>query len=131
MESLNIEKRDTTPALIFDVDEMLFSLEGECRPENVLTFFEPVMQWLDLFIDYVKSGEASKKLDFHFKLEYYNSSSAKYIFEIFKKFKTVESNGVEVTMFWFYDILDEDLLECGQEYQKILGLNFKYVALQD
>lgn len=131
MESLIIEKKDTTPSLIFDVDEMLFSLEGECRPENVLTFFEPVMQWLDLFIEYVKSGEAGNKLDFHFKLEYYNSSSAKFIFEIFKKFKTVESNDVEVTMYWFYDILDEDLLECGQEYQKILGLNFKYVALQD
>lgn len=131
MESLKIGKRDTTPELVFDIEEMVFSLEGECRPENVLTYFEPVMKWLDEFIDAVKSGVIKNKLDFHFKLEYYNSSSSKFIFQIFKRFKIVESHGVDVTMYWFYDILDEDLLESGQEYEKILGLNFKYVALQD
>lgn len=131
MESLRIAKGDTTPELIFDIDEMLFSMEGECRPENVLTYFEPIMKWLDQFIDNVKSGATAKSLDFHFKLEYYNSSSAKFIFQIFKRFKIIESNGVDITMYWFYDVLDEDLLECGQEYEKILELKFKYVALQD
>lgn len=131
MESLRIAKGDTTPELIFDIEEMLFSMEGECRPENVLTYFEPIMKWLDQFIDNVKSGATGKSMDFHFKLEYYNSSSAKFIFQIFKRFKVIESNGVDITMYWFYDVLDEDLLECGQEYEKILGLKFKYVALQD
>lgn len=131
MESLKIDKKDTTPELFFDLDEMVFSMSGECRPENVLTYFEPIMRWLDEFIDEVKSGAGIQKLDFHFKLEYYNSSSAKFIFQMFKRLKTVESQGVNVTMFWFYDILDEDLLECGEEYAKILDLNFKYIALQD
>lgn len=131
MESLRIAKGDTTPELIFDVDEMLFSMEGECRPENVLTYFEPIMKWLDQFIDNVKSGATGNSLAFHFKLEYYNSSSAKFIFQIFKRFKIIEANGVDITMYWFYDVLDEDLLECGQEYEKILALKFKYVALQD
>jgi hypothetical protein len=131
MESLKIAKRDTTPELSFDIDEMLFSIEGECRPENVLTYFEPIMRWLDEFIDEEKSNSTPKKLDFHFKLEYYNSSSAKFIFQIFKRFKAIETSNIEVTMFWFYDVLDEDLLECGEEYEKILSLNFKYIALQD
>ena len=131
MDSLKISKKDTTPELSFDLDEMVFSIEGECRPENVLTYFEPIMQWLDQLIDEVKHNETQKKLDFHFKLEYYNSSSAKFIFQMFKRFKKIEACNIEVTMYWFYDVLDEDLLECGEEYEKILDLNFKYIALQD
>jgi len=131
MESLTIAKKDTTPELVFDIDKMIFSMIGECRPENVLTYFEPIMRWLDQFINEVESDGTQKKLDFHFKLEYYNSSSAKFIFQIFKRLKSIESQGIKVTMFWFYDVLDEDLLESGQEYEKILDLKFEYIPVQD
>ncbi len=131
MESLRIEKGDTTPRLDFNTESMEFLLEGECRPENVLTYFEPVMKWLAKFAEWAPKDAPTKKLDFHFKLEYYNSSSAKFIFNIFKILKKIQQEGVDVTMYWFYDILDEDLLECGQEYEKILDLKFEFVALQD
>jgi len=131
MESLKRKRGDTTPLLEFNVDSMEFLLEGECRPENVLTYFEPVMKWLDEYVIWITEKGSNNKLDFHFKLEYYNSSSAKFIFNIFKRLKVIQENGIDITMFWFYDLLDEDLLECGQEYEKILGLNFEYIALQD
>ena len=70
-------------------------------------------------------------MEFQFKLEYYNSSSAKFIFSIFKRLKEMQVKGLEITMFWFYDVSDEDLLECGEEYEKILGFKFVYIALQD
>ncbi len=131
MESLVIERGDTTPQLDFNIESFQFTLEGECRPENVLTFFEPVMKWLDQFLNWAPSNANGKKLDFHFKLEYYNSSSSKFVYNIFKRLKELMNQGVNITMFWFYDILDEDLLECGQEYEKILGLKFEFIALQD
>lgn len=130
MESLIIEKGDTTPFIDFNIDTMEFVIQGECRPENVLTFFEPVMKWIDDLKKWIPNNN-KQKLDFHFKLEYYNSSSAKFIFNIFKKLKAIEEQGIKVTMFWFYDLLDEDLLECGQEYEKILKLNFEFVPVQD
>ena len=129
MESLRIEKGDTTPLLDFNIESMEFLLEGESRPVNVLTYFEPVMKWLDEFVQL--PNKQNEGLDFHFKLEYYNSSSAKFIFNIFKRLKVIQEQGISVTMFWFHDVLDEDLLECGQEYEKILGLKFEYIALQD
>lgn len=131
MDSLFIERGDTTPKLDFNIESMEFSLEGECRPENVLTFFEPVMKWLDSFVSWAPENVSNKELKFLFKLEYYNSSSAKFIFNIFKRLKVLQENGIDITMYWFYDQLDEDLLECGQEYEKILGLKFEFIALQD
>jgi|TARA_B110000259_G_scaffold32297_1_gene35534 hypothetical protein len=131
MESLRIKKGDTTPKLDFDLDKMEFSLEGESRSEDVLTFYEPIIKWLDNFKEWFLKNGSSKKLEFQFKLEYYNSSSAKFIFSIFKRLKEMQVKGLEITMFWFYDVSDEDLLECGEEYEKILGFKFEYIALQD
>jgi hypothetical protein len=53
------------------------------------------------------------------------------MFSIFKRLKEMQVKGLEITMFWFYDVSDEDLLECGEEYEKILGFKFEYIALQD
>ena len=110
MESLRIKKGDTTPKLDFDLDKMEFSLEGESRSEDVLTFYEPIIKWLDNFKEWFLKNGSSKKLEFQFKFEYYNSSSAKFIFSIFKRLKEMQVKGLEITMFWFYDVSDEDLL---------------------
>ncbi|MDG1518516.1 MAG: DUF1987 domain-containing protein [Flavobacteriales bacterium] len=129
MKSLRVKKGDTTPELDFDVDKMEFLLEGESRSEDVLIFYEPIINWLTNFKEWFLKNESSKKLDFHFKLEYYNSLSAKFIFSIFKILKEMQVKGLEINVFWFYDVLDEDLLECGEEYEKILGFKFEYIAL--
>ena len=118
-----------SPPQDFDVDKMEFLLEGESRSEDVLIFYEPIINWLTNFKEWFLKNESSKKLDFHFKLEYYNSLSAKFIFSIFKILKEMQVKGLEINVFWFYDVLDEDLLECGEEYEKILGFKFEYIAL--
>jgi hypothetical protein len=131
MESLRIEKGDTTPLIDFNIETMDFHIAGECRPENVLIYFEPIIKWLDSYIIWLENQSSIDELDFYFKLEYYNSSSAKFIFNILKRVKSIQKNGIKVNLFWVYDILDEDLLESGQEYEKIIGLNFRFLALQD
>ena len=129
MKSLRVKKGDTTPELDFDVDKMEFLLEGESRSEDVLIFYEPIINWLTNFKEWFLKNGSSKKLDFHFKLEYYNSLSAKFIFSIFKILKEMQVKDLDINVFWFYDVLDEDLLECGEEYEKILGFKFEYIAL--
>ncbi|MDC1188252.1 DUF1987 domain-containing protein [Flavobacteriales bacterium] len=129
MKSLRVKKGDTTPELDFDVDKMEFLLEGESRSQDVLIFYEPIINWLTNFKEWFLKNGSSKKLDFHFKLEYYNSLSAKFIFSIFKILKEMQVKGLEINVFWFYDVLDEDLLECGEEYEKILGFKFEYISL--
>ena len=129
MKSLRVKKGNTTPELDFDVDKMEFLLEGESRSEDVFIFYEPIINWLNNFKEWFLKNGSSKKLDFQFKLEYYNSLSAKFIFSIFKILKEMQVKGLEINVFWFYDVLDEDLLECGEEYEKILGFKFEYIAL--
>lgn len=130
MENLDIKGSFTSPTIFFDVENLIFTIEGECRPENVLTFFQSVLDWLDaLKVHAAQQNYSNKLLQFNFKIEYFNSSSAKFIFTIFKKIKLLQEFGIVIEVNWNYDKLDEDLLETGKELQKILELDFKFIAI--
>ena len=133
MDSLILEKTGTSPFLHFNIDTKEFLIEGECRPENVLTYFTPILNWLNKFKTWADNlnEPIDETLQFQFKVQYYNSSSAKFLFNILQKLKHLEEEGVKVNMNWYYDELDEDLLENGKEFEKILGLKFTYIPLKD
>ena len=132
MEALVLQSSSTTPNINFDVQNLSFTIQGECRPENVLTYFSPILNWLNKFKNYgINVAEPiTDTLVFHFKLAYYNTSSAKYLFNIFEKMKAIQGEGIKVKIMWYYDILDEDLLENGEEFEKILGLDFEFVPVE-
>mgnify|MGYP000229610000 CR=1 FL=1 len=72
IESLIIEKTGTTPYIKFDVSSFDFLIKGECRPENVLTFFTPVLNWLNRFKTWSNNQNSlpSNLIEFHFQIEY-------------------------------------------------------------
>jgi len=132
MKKLDIRSSITTPLLNFDPISMVFNIKGECRPENVLTFFNPVLDWVNDFKSWVKHDQNSSSfLIFNFQLEYYNSSSAKFIFNLLKRLRALDKYGVTLSVNFYYDILDDDLLENGKEFEKILNSKFTFIAIED
>lgn len=126
MNQLTIEPTETSPKINFN-PEGLFLMEGESRPENVVKFYEPVINWLK---DYAKSP-SGKNITFDFKLEYFNSSSAKFIMDIFLEMENVSKNGSSVMINWYYDEMDEDLLESGEEYHKLVKVPFNFIPITE
>lgn len=62
------------------------------------------------------------KLRIHFSLGYFNTSSAKFLYNFFKKLKGNE----DITIVWHYEADDEDILDSGKEFEEISGLKFEY-----
>lgn len=121
MNDLILASTDTCPKVKFHTNGSLL-LEGESRPENVVKFFEPLLDWLDE----LKNNLPSQIL-LEFKLEYYNSSSAKFIMELLLKL----NNFNNVLVKWFYDEMDEDLLESGEEFEKLVNYSFEFIPVED
>ena len=121
MNDLILEATDTAPTIHFQTYGDLL-MNGESRPENVVKFFEPLMNW----IDELKSAEPDH-ITLDFKLEYYNSSSAKFIMELLLKL----NNFKNVLVKWHYDEMDEDLLESGEEFEKLVNYSFEFIAIED
>jgi len=63
-------------------------------------------------------------------LEYFNSSSAKYILNLSKMMFDFISAGIPVTIEWCYIEDDEDMKQTGEEMERMSKVPFKYTVMQ-
>ena len=130
MEKLVIEPTFNSPSVILDPEASQFDFSGESRPENVRKFYLPILEWLDSYAkeqsDKSSSARASS-LQVQFNFEYFNSTSAKYILDIFKALNVLNDLGMEILVKWLYEEDDEDMLEVGEEMSRMSKLDFEYV----
>lgn len=123
METIKILGTDDTPHIILDPDNELFEISGRSLPEDVTSFYEPVLTWLD---DYAQSP--NKKTVFTFKLVYFNTASSKLLLDILMKLEHMHEDGKNVLIKWFYPEDDEDMQEAGEEYADIVDVPFEQVG---
>ena len=130
MEKLVIDPTFNSPSVILDPEANQFDFSGESRPENVRKFYLPILEWLDSYAkeqsEKSKSDRASS-LQVQFNFEYFNSTSAKYILDIFKALNVLYDLGMDILVKWLYEEDDEDMLEVGEEMSRMSKLDFEYV----
>ena len=128
MENMNmkylIEPTRNTPYVNFDYNSGILELKGISSPENSLEFYNPVFKAVDQYKELGKN-----QLEVNMALEYFNTSSSKCIYQIFKGIKRISESGRSVVINWMYDSDDEDMREVGEDYSDILGLEFNYLEM--
>ena len=99
-------------------------LKGRSIPENSIEFYKPLIEWIE---SYSESPNSSTVLNV--QLEYFNTSSSKCILDVFKKLESV--TGSEVSVKWYYEEDDEDMLEAGEDYEAIIDLPFEMIEVEE
>ncbi len=122
MERLDIKATNDTPRVLFDPDNNLFEISGRSLPEDVVTFYQPVLDWLD---DYTLSP--LKKTDFVFKYIYFNTATSKLVQDILNVLEHIPEKGAEVKILWYYEQDDEDMLDLGMEFQENINIPFEII----
>ena len=133
MKKLNITATEKSPKVIFDPDKYLFEMEGNSRPENVRDFYYPIIDTLkDYFEKLVsdKNFENENLFRFNFKLDYFNSSSAKFISDILVIVKTYSEQGVKIKIYWYFEDGDDDMKEVGEDFSDMISVPFNFVMIQ-
>ena len=126
-----IEPTVNSPGVVLDPADNIFEFSGESRPENVRSFYMPILEWMEQF-----SAECSARkgktgpLEFSFNFEYFNSTSAKYILDVFKVIHSIHETGATITVRWHYEEDDEDMYEVGVEMSRMSGLTFEYIKIE-
>lgn len=129
MKSFIHKATDLTPEIILSPDENKFIISGKSAPEDVRGLYYPVLEWMEEFVAGIrKNNQYSEKnqLRFRLDLEYFNSSSAKFLFDIFSHLRDLNSDGIPVDIEWYYDEEDTDLREAGEDLSLLCELPFKY-----
>ncbi|MEM9023351.1 MAG: DUF1987 domain-containing protein, partial [Bacteroidota bacterium] len=115
-----------TPTVNFNADSGVLEIKGRSIPENAVEFYKPLVDWLGAYADAAKDGTAV-----NIQLEYFNTSSSKCILDVFKKLEVIKNNGKGITINWYYEEDDEDMLEAGEDYQAIINIPFKMIEMED
>jgi len=127
MNAIIAEATKTTPKIVIDPANNVFRISGESRPENASKFYTPIITLLDEYRTSLAPG-AAKKLSFDFNFEYFNSTSAKFILDIFFQLQKFHKAGFEAEIIWNYDKRDTDMKESGEEFSKYVPeVPVKYV----
>lgn len=109
MENIVIAAGETTPSLNFDFAQSEFKISGMSYMEDVGEFYNLSIEILKGHLENLQEA----KIKFIFDLDYFNSSSARIIFNLFELLDSASEAGNEVAIEWHFD--DEDIGEEGEE----------------
>lgn len=117
MEKLVIqEELKNCPGIVYFPDINKLELVGRSIPENPEQIFSQLDDWITVHFD------KNDGLDVVIQLEYINSGSSKYLYEILKRFTGYGRAGKLVKLKWLYEEDDEAMLELGEHYRDTAGI---------
>jgi hypothetical protein len=123
MEDLILEGSAKTPTIDFKSSGELL-IKGRSIPENSIEFYKPLIDWITDYSDNPKENTIV-----NIQLEYFNTSSSKCILDVFKKLESIDGSSVSIK--WYYEEDDEDMLEAGEDYEAIIDLTFEMIEVEE
>jgi hypothetical protein len=118
-----MEGSDKTPSINLDAESGEMEFSGKSIPENSAQLYEPVMDWINNYLE-----KPAENTTFVVKLEYFNTSSSKYLLEIFRRFEELFKTGKKVAVQWYYELEDEDMQESGDDFRDILKIPVELIV---
>lgn len=121
MEPILLNATGDTPLINFNPQTNTFVLAEKSLPANAVEFYDPLIKW---FKEYLKKPNEKTYVDF--KLDYFNTSSSKQIARFLKAIQDSPTKD-NITIRWFYEEDDSDMLESGMLYARLIDVNFEFI----
>ena len=117
------EELRNSPGIVYYSKSNLLELIGRSIPENPELIYKHLDDWLTV---HFKKNDG---LNVNIQLEYINSGSSKYLFEILKRLAVIQRSGKPVIMKWLYEEDDEGMLELGIHYSDTARIPLEIVMI--
>ena len=134
MEKLIIEPTVNSPSIVLDPEARTLNFRVNHGRKMYVSFI--CLSWsgwksYTTEQENLQDDERTFGLQCQFNFEYFNSTSAKYILDIFKSLNAINAIGIGLEIKWLYEEDDEDMLEVGQEMSRMSKLSFEYIKSDD
>ena len=97
-------------------------INGKSFPPDVSGFYEPLIEWFESF-----KNEGKNQFVLNFRFEYINTASQKLLMDVMYKIEEVAEAGKKILINWYYPDDDPEMREIGEEFQRVVKLNFEYI----
>ena len=119
-----VEQSYKTPLINFDGVTGNFEIKGRSIPDNSLKFYEPLLAWLDNYVQ-----NPAPRTNLNLQLDYLNTNSNKSIMDMLQKLEQMSKNGKgEIIINWLYEEQDDGILAVGEEYKSFIKIPFNLVS---
>jgi hypothetical protein len=117
------EELKNCPGIVYYPGNNKLEIIGRSIPENPELIYNRLDNWITLHFG------KNNGLDINFQLEYINSGSSKYLYEILKRLTAYSHAGKRIKMKWLYEEDDEAMLELGEHYRDTAGIPLDIVMI--
>ncbi len=125
MNDLIINPTTKTPEVNLRYVDGVIELKGISIPEDSKKFYDKVVLWLD---NYVENPQDETRVVIG--LEYFNTSTSRILLNLFVRLNELHKSGKSnVSTKWLYEEGDVDMLEVGQDYQRLVELPIALIAV--
>jgi len=119
LSSLILSASEDTPEVLFSAEEGMLRIDGRSLPENAYNFYHPLIEWTRV---YCKLFNQPTSIELN--LDYFNSSSGRYLFEILTIVELESKDRTKFSILWKVEKDDELMIEKGEELKSLLDLPF-------
>ncbi len=120
LDNLTVEGTEKLPQISLDSTTGVLFIGGTSIPEDTLEVYEPIFLWLD---NYLNQAASSTTLSVNMK--FFNTSSSKCLYTIFRKLEALHQKGKTVNISWQYKLEDTDMYESGTDFKNLLAVPFE------
>jgi len=121
---LHIEPREIYPKVLFDKNNGIFEISGRSLPEDVDSFFTPVLAWLEAY-----AADPNEYTEFIFNFDYYNSSTVRKIVDILSLLEQIiKGKGKQVQVKWFYEDGDDVMHDNGEDFKNVIKIPIELIS---
>jgi hypothetical protein len=120
MDVLSIKGTSQYPEVLLDMNTGIFKFSGNSLPEDAKGFFEPILDWID---NYIQSPRLETSISF--QMTYYNTPSSKFLFQILKKFESIHLRKSAIKIIWKYPEEDSDMRDAGVDLSESIKIPFQ------
>ena len=114
-----------TPEVILD-PKGIIKITGRLIPENPLDFFITIEEWINEYFN-----NPAEITCVEISLEYINSVGSKHLLDLIRKITHIhfKKNTSKFMINWYYEDVDEDMLEKGRFFSSDLDVPFNFIKI--
>lgn len=130
MNNFYLAETEFTPEISFNIEKRKLTFKGVSRPEDVVKFYQPAVNWLREFDEDVLAHSSAKfnmpSIHVEFELTYFNSASSKMLLQLLEIIKKFQDKGIDIVIDWYYDANDEAMYDDGADLSDAVNLPFNF-----
>ncbi len=126
MIDILIEPTSVTPYVKIDSEGSSIVFRGKSSPANSLQFYHPIIEKIRTLFQ-----NTNKTILVDLSFRYFNTSSSKCLFDLFKALKQLQNEGKTLDINWYYEEDDDDMMETGEDFADLLGLDFNFIEVEE